>query len=445
MSRSDSIESRVQTSQFRATLAVTACTLLVGTLVGIATSLRADDDVSLAVARTVGSEIGNHPASDSTALEEVVRQELGEQAWFGRPTEVWRAGRRLGSTQAAWIGPAPAPGCVLRFNNGEGWHVCTLLLGDGTQVSVASAVRPIVTSVLRVVGSIAAAGLLTLLALVSVSRKLVRRSLAPLDELGRLIDEMSQARAAGNLGRRWGVVEVDGLAGAFDSLLQRIARALQRERRFLADASHELKTPLSQIRAQLERVQAGLPAGSEAHARVSRAVASNEQLVRIVESVLTLARSEVPAGEAVNLRELVADLASAIQQRDPEDGRRLEIDGADEALVRADPTLLSLAVGNLVENALKFSTGSVRVVIASGDPMSVAVDDAGPGIPERELADVIQPFVRGSEPGAKGVGLGLALSHHVAQAYAGELVLGRSPRGGLKVSLTLPPWAPRAN
>jgi len=242
--------------------------------------------------------------------------------------------------------------------------------------------------------------------------------------------------------------EVTPLVQALNSLLQRLATSFGAQRAFVADAAHELRSPLTALRLQIGRLRRSPDEASRA-AALDALSAGVERAVRLVEQLLTLARSEpgtpVAAMESIDLAELarqgMADTVPYAVSR----GTELELDADDGVRIEGDRTALAALVRNLVDNAVRYSPlGSrvqVRVGRDGGVPM-LHVDDAGPGIPAAERDRVFDRFYRRDAAGegetAQGTGLGLAIVRSIAQRHGAQLALADSPLGGLRVQVRFP-------
>lgn len=233
--------------------------------------------------------------------------------------------------------------------------------------------------------------------------------------------------------------ELRTLAEAFNHMLDRLDRAFEQQRRFVSDASHELRSPLTAIRGQLEVLaRSEDPSGEEVRRVEAMAMAEMGRVERLVDDLLSLARLDEGAPPAPRdlaaahfLRELAATTPAAT-----------EVGNLAEGMLRADPDLLARVVRNLLENAHRHAAG--RVVLSShgaGNRLLVAVDDDGPGIPAAERERVFDRFHR-SEPGreraAGGSGLGLGIARAIVAAHGGRIWVEDSPLGGARLAFELP-------
>jgi heavy metal sensor kinase len=282
---------------------------------------------------------------------------------------------------------------------------------------------------------------------------LARRALAPAGAMGR------RARAIGarSLHERLPVEdprdELGRLAATFNDLLRRLEDAFVQQRRLVADASHELRTPVAVVRAEAD-VALSRPERTAAEYREALRVIQETggRLSRIVDDLFLLARADggpVPLRyEPLYLDELIDDMVRALRVLATQRGVRIDVAPMPELPAHGDPDLLGRLVLNLVENAVKYSPAgsvvSVRLDHARGSAV-LSVADEGPGIPADAQARVFDRFFRadtalanGSTPAPTGAGLGLAIARWVAEAHGGSLELVRSSPEGSEFVVTLP-------
>ena len=238
--------------------------------------------------------------------------------------------------------------------------------------------------------------------------------------------------------------ELKELADTFDAMLERLQAAFASQRRFVANASHELRTPMSVMRTELEVTLADPDATNEELREMARTVhEAMDRTERLVQALLTLARSEgeVTRRDPVDLA-TAARLALDHTAREAQAGG-LEV-GADlhAAPVRGDRRLLERLVANLVENAVGHNRpgGHVSVSTATRNGHSfVEVVNDGEVLDPETLPRLLEPFQR-SDRSARGdgAGLGLSIVRSVAQAHGGSVALAVCPGGGLRATVTLP-------
>ena len=234
---------------------------------------------------------------------------------------------------------------------------------------------------------------------------------------------------------------------ALNTLLGRISVALEGERRFTANAAHELRTPLAAIRAQLHLARSARD-DDERRQALDRLQQGLERGVRVVTQLLALARLDpettLPDACAVDLGEIArtvcAELAPAALQRAQE--LSLEVSPGTPA-ARGNPDLLAMLLSNLVDNAIRYGRrdGHIDVTVSGRDDgVQVEVRDDGPGIPAALRERVFERFFR-IEHEQPGTGLGLALVRRIAELHGGRVELADGDAGrGLRASLVLPRW-----
>ena len=242
--------------------------------------------------------------------------------------------------------------------------------------------------------------------------------------------------------------ELGRLAQTFNQMLDQLAAANATQRRFLADASHELRSPLTAIATNLAVLR-----GSEAphqhdreHQEMLRSVArETDRMSRLVADLLTLARSD--AGQApqrcqLDLGAIVLDVYQ--QQRSLASGVTLSLGEWEQVEVEADPDRLKQAVLNLVDNALRYTPAGGAVTLdlrRSNDEAAVEVRDTGIGVPPEHQERIFERFYRVDQPRARqtgGTGLGLAIAREIAIAHGGRIELTSEPGVGSTFSLIVP-------
>ena len=240
--------------------------------------------------------------------------------------------------------------------------------------------------------------------------------------------------------------EVAPLVGALNGLLHRLGAALQVQRAFVADAAHELRSPLTALKLQLQLLQRASDDG--ARTRATDALAAGiERAARLVEQLLTLARAE-PGAPAASMEELdlieiaraaLADAAPLARAR----GTVLELvpgEGIAHVPVRlrGDGAALTVLARNLADNAVRYAPRGSRVELRAftdGGVPVFQVDDAGPGIAPPERERVFDRFYRQAQGDEPGSGLGLAIVRSVAARHGAGVELADSPLGGLRVTV----------
>lgn len=237
--------------------------------------------------------------------------------------------------------------------------------------------------------------------------------------------------------------EVGQLARSFDTMLDHLDTAVTAQRRLLSDVSHQLRTPLTVARGQLEVLErTDLHDPAAVSATIELVVDELDHMRNLVDRLLQLGRAMEPESltlEAVDVRSFVADLFEASRVIAP---RNWTLGPLPDALLVADPAKVRGALLNLVENAIKATgpqdTVALTVTTAGRELVTFSVEDSGPGIPPAARSAVLTRFARPGARDAGGTGLGLAIVKAVADAHGGRVDVGSSALGGAKVSLTLP-------
>lgn len=261
---------------------------------------------------------------------------------------------------------------------------------------------------------------------------LIRRGFAPLDALAALIAERSPQRLdpipLAGVPR-----ELEPILSRLNDLLGRLGASLEQERRFTADAAHELRTPLAAIRTLAQVAQ-----GSNAAERtdvLAQVIAAADRATHLVAQLLTLARADAGPGEPngpVDLRTLaidaVADAAPAALTKAVD----IELEDGPPVVVAGNTALLTALLRNLVDNAVRYSPSGSRVAVAcraDTHTPCIEVVDQGPGIPASERARVLDRFYRILGHDESGSGLGLSIVARVADSHGARLELVDGPGG----------------
>jgi two-component system OmpR family sensor kinase/two-component system sensor histidine kinase QseC len=228
-------------------------------------------------------------------------------------------------------------------------------------------------------------------------------------------------------------------------MLDRMTVARRKQRAFIADAAHELRSPLTAVRLQLQLLDRAPDEAARGQAR-SALGAAVERAVHMVEQLLTLARNEPQAQpasmQALSLSEVAAQALADAHVLAESRHIELLLEGAPELRVRGDAEALRSLVRNLVDNAVRYSPPGSRVRVRVDETTQGArleVHDSGPGIPPAERARAFDRFHRRASAPEGGCGLGLAIVKAVADRHGATVVLGDSPDGGLAVTVSFPP------
>jgi two-component system OmpR family sensor kinase len=297
------------------------------------------------------------------------------------------------------------------------------------------------TLALRTVAPIAVmAPLLMMLVWWVVNASMLPVARARLQVAQRRADELTEIGEAGL------PEEIRPLVHELNLLFGRLSLAFDAQKSFVADAAHELRSPLAALKLQVQGLRS---AGSDAarELAVARLSAGIDRATRLVEQLLVLARQQASAANGAKtepvpladiVRQALIDATSSAQAH----GLDVGLAHADEGEVAGQPEALRILVRNLVDNALKYTPSGGKIDIevrCTGERIVLGVDDSGPGIAEADRARVLDRFYRVEGTQAPGSGLGLAIVHAIADFHRATLTLSRSAAlGGLRVTLSFP-------
>lgn len=245
--------------------------------------------------------------------------------------------------------------------------------------------------------------------------------------------------------------EVRPFVLAINRLLERVAQSMQAQRRFVADAAHELRSPLTALSLQAERLQQ-TPLPAPAQERLAALRQGIERGRALLEQLLSLARAQQPAEATAAPVSVLAVYRRVLEQLWPlAEARQIDlgVEGEDDAWVRASELDLATLVKNLVDNALRHTPAGGRVDLSveqTGGGARLRIQDTGPGIAPAERERVFEPFYRAPGSGQTGSGLGLAIVRGIAQRLGARVTLGADDEArqtGLAVTVWFPRGAPK--
>ncbi|MBD8728809.1 HAMP domain-containing histidine kinase [Frigoribacterium sp. CFBP 13707] len=270
----------------------------------------------------------------------------------------------------------------------------------------------------------------------------VGRALRPVEAMRREVDEVTAARLDRRLRDPGGRDEIARLARTLNGMLDRLDASARAQRRFVGDASHELKTPLATIRQHAE-VALLHPGSIDGQALAGTVLGEEARLTALVQGLLVLARADEGqlgvARRPVDLDDLVVAEASRLRASSP---IRVDATGVGPARVVGDEPLLGQVVRNLVANAARHATSTVALALVERDGRAVlTVDDDGAGVPVVDRGRVFERFVRLDEArdrDAGGSGLGLAIVAEIVRVHGGAVRVDDSPLGGARFVVDLP-------
>jgi signal transduction histidine kinase len=299
-----------------------------------------------------------------------------------------------------------------------------------------------VTESTNVLVSLLLPGIPALMLLVGLTTwRVVGRALGPVEAIRREVDEISSSQMHRRVPEPAGHDEVARLAATMNRMLARLEDALVRQRRFVSDASHELRSPVASIRQHAE-VALAHPDRMTLAELADTVLAEDLRVQRLVEDLLLLARADEgigPSAQAVDLDDIVFDVADGLRHTAPV---TVDTAGVSAGRVRGEPAQLRRLVGNLADNAARHARSRVAISLGEVDGSVVLrVDDDGGGIPADQRLRVFERFVRLDEARARddgGVGLGLAIVAQVAATHGGTATAAASPAGGARLEVRLP-------
>jgi heavy metal sensor kinase len=276
---------------------------------------------------------------------------------------------------------------------------------------------------------------------------LTRTAIGPINEMSRAIQEIGGTDLTKRLNWQGRRDELGLLAAQFDDMLARLEAAFGRERRFISDASHELKTPLTVINANAQMLERWGDRDDQVRRDALEAIRNESaQMARVINSMLMLAKTDTGTGLAVeplSLRAVVTDVANSLQPRAAEKGLTLEAHCDGDAYVLGEPGLIRQLVVNLTENAIKFTqSGGVTIsTSAHNGHAQVDIADTGEGIEAESLPHIFERFYRADPAHSRaveGTGLGLAVVRSIVRAHGGDIAVKSTVGSGTTVSVTLP-------
>lgn len=396
------------------------------------------EDAAHSTARALAHEL--HEEAASGPAHERIQDEI---VHYGRiearyvvsenDEEVFRS---AGVEGDAW----PGPDECARAERGKA-IACTSAFGAIRVVAIVGVPADEATLVLAALAAAVLAALIGSL----VAWRSTRTALEPLPRLARGAASIEPGRLdLGALGDDDGLEEIDALRGQLRTAFQRADEALKTVARFGANAAHELRAPLSALKAEVEL---GIEEGQMDVETMKDVRARVVHLSDLIERLLVLASPREPLlsnKETVSLREIVEDVVARPPSTVDAAARvRAELDPeSDEARVDGDRALLRSLIENGVGNACKFASTTARVRLRhEGANVIVDVDDDGPGLGDEDLQRVFEPFFRTERARASattGHGLGLALVAHVTRMHGGTVAMSRGELGGARLRITLP-------
>lgn len=319
-------------------------------------------------------------------------------------------------------------------------------LAPGWQVRLTSSAAPLTRQLAAVDrGALLAIPLAVCFAVV-LGWVLTGRTLRPLAAMADAADRIT-ADASGRLPIAVPDDELGRLGARFNALLDRLDQAIATQRRFLADAAHELRTPIARARGAGD-LALSLPEGAEDRDALQRTQRELEVMSRLVDELLELARSDAGrGGESLQpgfLDDVVADVAGRFDGLAKRQGIALEVDVPEEAPLRMDAAALARLVAIFVDNAIRYTPrgGTVRIAVrAEADAAVLTVEDSGIGIPPSERQRLFERFFRGAaarQLAPDGSGLGLPIARAIAERHGARIDIAANEPAGTRITVRFP-------
>lgn len=275
---------------------------------------------------------------------------------------------------------------------------------------------------------------------------LADRLVTPVRDITRQAEEIGAETLGRRITAHADTMEYRRLVDVLNTMLQRLDAAFEAQRRFTGDASHELRSPLTALRGEIELALRKQRSPEEYHRVLESALEEVERLSELASELLTLARSDAgviePRRRDVSLREPVGLAVERVESAAAAKDIEISIEG-DDVSGLWDPELIERMTFNLVENAVKYTSpgGRVRIELATaGDAAELVVLDTGPGLTEQDRSRIFERFYRADAARAdsEGSGLGLSIVRAIAAAHGGRAVAESRPEGGARFRVRLP-------
>jgi signal transduction histidine kinase len=313
---------------------------------------------------------------------------------------------------------------------------------SGLVIAVGQSLEDRDDALANLVASFAIGGPVAVLIASLLGYGLASAGLAPIEAMRRRAGEISLARERELLPLPGARDEVRRLAQTLNEMLERLRGAFERERSFVSDASHELRTPIAVIKTELEGALRGPDLGPETRESIVGAIEECDGLAALAEDLLVLTRAAdgvLPiAPQMLATGEVLQGVRDRFADRAADHGRAIRVEARNGLAVAADPLRMRQALGNLVDNALRHGDGEVVLHAgATASAVELSVSDSGPGFAPTIAGAAFERFTRGDDArGGGGAGLGLAIVQAIAEAHGGsvEIVAGT----GATVRLRLP-------
>jgi heavy metal sensor kinase len=426
-----------------------------GSQIYVSTKHRLVDELDLDLNLAVSQALPHVQEKDGRY---VFQQGQGQLLAYSGESDLELSVLSLDGTQWDHAGAALAPVRPLSSHaftvlvSGQGWRALAQpIAGSGGRVlgwvQAVRSLRPVDDALSALAAQLYIILPLAVLIAAIASYFLAGRALRPLTRIARTAEQIGPNTLGKRIGYQGPGDEVGTMATAFDAMLDRMQGAFERERRFSADASHELRTPLAVIKSGIGVALSRKRTAADHQATLETLDAQVDQLIRLCDDLLVLARGGRPRSAESETVDLTALLELVVEQLDPlaQDRfisvkarirKRLTVAGLPDDLIR-----LFL---NLLGNAVKYTPAGGMVTVDAHRQhghVHVAITDTGPGIPKEHLPHLFEPFYRVDPSRARsesGTGLGLAIAHEIAGAHNGFITVQSDVGEGTTFEVVLP-------
>lgn len=316
------------------------------------------------------------------------------------------------------------------------------IVDEGVQgaVRVTQSTAEVGAAVRRTVIGLAVIGLAGLLGGMFVAYLLAGSLVRPLSRLGQVARRIGDGDLSARAGDIGGASEIRSVGEAFDDMADRVQASIRAEREFVANASHQLRTPLTGMKLRIETAMDQAPPG-EVRQALEAADKEVDRLADIVSDLLASSRAAegAAAGVSADVGDVVVRAKQRWSGRAGKHGSSLEVVGAS-GVAAASAGDLDQILDNLIENAISYAPGRISLGAAlDRSVVRLSVTDGGPGIAGDEVERVTQRFYRGRGAPSGGTGLGLAIVRDLAERWGGTVEVTSEPGAGTRVEVLLPP------
>ena len=319
---------------------------------------------------------------------------------------------------------------------------------DGERVAVFQAALPVAQSrhmTQDLVRSLALAGLLIVLLSSALSIMVARATLRPLHDAAQTARDVTQQSLSQRVTYRGPMDDVGMMVTALNDMLDRLERSFAEQKRFVADASHEMRTPLTVIRGHLDVMRRTRDFDPDAEETLDLVSDELDRTILLVNDLLALARLDAGPPRRFKILDLAEVAEDAVVRAQGLGQRRISLDRDAVLTVRGDRAMLLQALLNLLSNAVNHTAENALITVrcdAVGSAAVVTVEDDGLGVPPQDLDRVFDRFYRstgtprGGDSG--GSGLGLAISRRLVQLHRGDITVSNRPEGGARFRVSVP-------